>query len=121
MINKNKRDREMENEIDLDYKKEKLQTFFSKYFLISLFIGFLGCLCVLYINKKICSLGGNPDFGSILDGGSLVVFSPDKNLSFDLEIKKDLARNGISFNRTKIISMTPKILPEHNSSGQKND
>lgn len=121
MINRNKRDREMENDIDIDYKNEKIDNFFSKYLLFSLLLGFLGCLCVLYINKKICSLGGDPDFGSILDRGSLIVFSPDKNLSFNLEIKKDLATNGVSFNRTKIISMTPTILSEYNSSGQKND
>ena len=119
MINKNKRDREMENEIDLDYKKEKIQIFFSKHLLISLFLGFLGCLCVLYINEKICNLGGDPEFGSILDGGSLIVFSPDKNLSFDLKIKNDLATNGVSFNGTVITQKSPVILLENNLSGQK--
>ena len=119
MINKNKRDREMENDIDLDYKNEKIHNFFSRYLLFSLLLGFLGCLCVLYINKKICSLGGDPDFGSILDRGSLIVFSPDKNLMFDLEIKKDLSSVGTSFNRTIIISKSPTILFDHNSSGKK--
>ena len=84
----------MKNENDLNY--EKTHIFFSRYFFISLLIGLLGCLCISYIDKKICNLGEKSEFGSILDGRSLIVFSPDKNLSFDLEIKKDLDINGVT-------------------------